>query len=132
MKQTGLGESSIIPATAPAAHDSKGRARLWRADVEVDHTRETAIDRDHRAKVDAIGRVTSFCHGALLGTIVGRAVEEFARQCLISINDLSHELAFLAIRAGEEASLETSDNDVAQFARGHFQLVDGDSQFVGD
>jgi len=62
------------------------------------------------------------------GTLFG----EFGGQGFVAVDDLADEVAFFAVGAGEEAAFETGDDDVAEFARGHFEFVDGEAQFVGD
>ena len=62
----------------------------------------------------------------------GKLFGEIARQGFVAVDDLADEVAFFAVGAGEEAAFETGDDDVAEFARGHFEFVDGEAEFVGD
>jgi uridine kinase len=59
-------------------------------------------------------------------------MREFALEGFVAVDDLADEVAFFAVGAGEEAAFETGDDDVAEFAGGHFNFVDGEAQFVGD
>ncbi|MGZ6540027.1 MAG: hypothetical protein ACXVEB_16745, partial [Bacteroidia bacterium] len=45
---------------------------------------------------------------------------------LIPVDDLADEMTFITVRAREETAFESGNDDVAQLARGHLQLIDSD------
>ena len=57
---------------------------------------------------------------------------QLALDRFVPVDDLPDEVTFLAVRAREETALESGNDDVAQFARGHFQFIDCDLQFFAD
>src|SRR5580698_10242436 len=69
---------------------------------------------------------------AMADKTTGKLFGQFGGQSFVAVDDLADEVAFFAVGAGEEAAFETGDDDVAEFARGHFEFVDGELEFVSD
>src|ERR1017187_10582743 len=57
---------------------------------------------------------------------------QLALERFVPVDNLPDEVTFLAVRAREETALESGNDNVAQFARGHFQFIHCDLQFFAD
>ena len=58
--------------------------------------------------------------------------EVLALEGFVAVDDFSDVGAFDVVVAGEETAFEAGDDDVAEFAPVHVEVLDGDHEFVGD